>query len=279
MYLEWIEVGDKKKFAKKGRNVKSSYLVVYIGMGKHWRPFIFISVWLLAGISVKGQVTNVSYEQYSQYYLQRDSFQNQIGYLRQEFATNKVIPKEVETEVLAALSFYPELRNTFIEFKFTHIHTTMACRPKTCCLFESRSTRKYIILINKPGKDNGTLSWDEMSFNALVGWVGHELGHIAYYRQKSVPGIIAAGIRYLHPKYKRDMERQTDMTAIQHDMGFALYEGVRYTFCCSRANPDYKASLKKYYLSLDEILQHSSVRLHKVLRKKKKAEASLTPDY
>jgi hypothetical protein len=246
-------------------------------MGIHWRFFIFIAAWLIGAIPASAQVANVSYEQYSQFYLQRDSFQKQIEYLRQEFAGNKIIPKEVETEVLAALSFYPELKNTFIEFKFTHIRTTMACRPKASCVLESKETRRYIVLINKPGRDNATLSWDEMSFNAVVGWVGHELGHIAYYRQKTVPGILVAGLRYLHPKYKRDMERQTDMTAIQHDMGFALYEGVHYTFCCSKANPDYKASLKKYYLSLDEILQHSSVRLHKVLRKKKKAEASLTP--
>lgn len=239
---------------------------------------------LLCALSVSteawAQAVPVSYQDvYAQYYLQKDTFLKQIDFLRTEFGVNKIIPKELETECLAALSFYPELRNTHIEFKFANLHTTMACRPKLTCLIESREDRDYIILINKPGKANSTLSYDELSFNALTGWIGHELGHIAYYREHSVPAIIIAGIRYLHPDFKRSLERQTDMIAIQHDMGFALYEGVHYTFCCSRANAGYKASLKKYYLSLDEIVQHSSVRLHKVLRKKKKAEAALSPDH
>jgi hypothetical protein len=210
---------------------------------------------------------------YEEYYLQKDSFQSRIEELREEFGVNKIIPAEIETECLAALSFYPELKNTFIEFKFGKLRTTMVSRPKINCLIESREDRKYAIVINKPGKDNGTLSWDELSFNALTGWIGHELGHIAYYNERSVPGIIVAGLRYLHPEFKRSMERQTDMIAIRHDMGFALYEGVHYAFCCSKVNSDYKACLKKYYLSLEEIVQHSSVRVRAKLHRKKERRA------
>lgn len=235
----------------------------------------FLRLYILGLLSVFSLADAKAQNPYAEFYLQRDSFENRLDELRTEFGTNKIIPAEIETECLAALSFYPELKDTYIEFKFGKLRTTMVSRPKVNSITKTRETRHYAIVINDDPKDNGTLFWKELSFNALTGWIGHELGHIAYYREKSVPGIIIAGIRYLHPEFKRSMERQTDMIAIRHDMGFALYEGVQYTFCCSKANPDYKAGLKKYYLSLEEIIHHSSQRVRSKLHKKKKQQADL----
>jgi hypothetical protein len=235
--------------------------------------FGFIRALLVFGGIIVLSVTARAEDPYSPYFLKKDSFASQLNELRNEFATNKIIPSEIETECLAALSFYPELKDVAIEFRFGHIKSTMLARPKVNSLVYSRENRRYVVIINNPRKDNPcTLSWDELSFNALTGWIGHELGHIVYYTGKSSPGIVVAGMRYLHPEYKKSMERETDMTTIRHNMGFALYEGLRYTFCCSRASAGYKAGLKKYYLSLDEIVQHSSVRIRINLHKKDRAE-------
>src|SRR5436189_4098769 len=67
---------------------------------------------------------------YHQSYLKRVSFENNLSGLRNEFGNKKIIPAEIEVECLAALSFYPELKNTDIEFRFGNLNFTMISKPK-----------------------------------------------------------------------------------------------------------------------------------------------------
>jgi hypothetical protein len=188
----------------------------------------------------------------TQNYLQRSFFDNQLPYLKEQFGNNKQIPESIEMECLVALSFYPQLKNVPISFEFGKTIATMTAQPKLSSFFKSQEKRDYKITINTTKSAKDILN--NLSFNALVGWIGHELAHITQYMEKSNGGLLLTGMSYLIPGYRKKFERETDLIAIQHYMGFALYEGVKYTMCCSGASSSHKAYLNKYYLSPEEII-------------------------
>ena len=191
---------------------------------------------------------------YQQFYLMRESFEEKLSGLKNEFGNKKIIPTEIELECLAALSFYPELKNTDIEFRFGNLNFTMISKPKLKSILRGRVQRQYVIIIQKPGLSKNNLEWSELSFNAMVGWIGHELGHVLHYSHKSSGGIMFVGIKYAVPGYRRKMERFTDHLAIQHNLGYALYEGVDYTINSSHASEHYKTNQEKFYLHPEEII-------------------------
>jgi hypothetical protein len=191
---------------------------------------------------------------YEKFYLLKKNFENNLSGLRNEFGNKKIIPAELELECLVALSFYPELKNTDIEFRFGKLNFTMISKPKFKSVLKGKTERQYLIMIQRPGPSKNNLEWEELSFNAMVGWIGHELGHILHYSHKSSAGIVFTGIKYAFPGYRRKMERFTDQLAIQHNLGYALYEGVDYTINCSDATEHYKNNQKKFYLHPEEII-------------------------
>lgn len=195
-------------------------------------------------------------------YLSKDSFNTQRESLRAAFGKDKTIPTEIEIECLAALSYYPELKNTKIIFKFGSPLSTMVSRPKLKSLFRSGGEREYQVIIRKPGTSKNGLEWSELSFNAFVGWVAHELGHIVHYSHKTSAGVLCTGIKYAFPGYRRRMERFTDNLVIQHDLGYALLEGTDYSINYSKAKTQYKKYLRKFYLSPTEIKSRVASKNH-----------------
>lgn len=208
---------------------------------------------------------------YERFYLQRENFENNLPGLKNEFSNNKIIPAEIELECLAALSFYPELKNTDIEFRFGKLSFTMISKPKFKSILKDRTQRQYVIIVQEPGLSKNNLEWKELSFNAMVGWIGHELGHVLHYSHKSSGGIMFIGIKYAVPGYRRKMERFTDQLAILHNLGYALYEGVDYTINSSHASEHYKNNQEKFYLHPEEIIEriHSKESWSTVFRKTK----------
>jgi hypothetical protein len=185
-------------------------------------------------------------------YLQRSFFENQLPYLKEQFGNKKQIPESIAMECLVALSFYPELKDVPISFEFGKASATMTAQPRLSFFLKSQENREYKITINTAKSANVRL--EQLSFNAIVGWIGHELAHITQYIEKSNGGLLLTGLSYLIPGYRKKFERETDLIAIQHYMGFALYEGVQYAICCSGASSSYKAYVNKYYLSPAEII-------------------------
>src|SRR4030095_5349323 len=191
---------------------------------------------------------------YQPFYLNRETFKNNLSELKSKYGTQKTIPAEIELECLAALSFYPELKNTEIEFRFGKLNFTMISKPKFKSILKDRVQRQYVIIIQEPGRSKNNLEWKELSFNAMVGWIGHELGHVLHYSHKSSGGIICTGIKYAFPGYRRKMERFTDQLTIQHGLGYALYEGVDYTINVSHDSERYNDNQEKFYLHPEEII-------------------------
>jgi len=189
-------------------------------------------------------------------YLSKDSFSCKLDDLKKEFGVNKTFPKEIELECLTALSCYPELKNTKIIFKFGSPISTMVSRPKPKSIFRSGNQREYQIIVKEPGSSETGLEWNELSFNSLTGWIAHELGHVVHYTHKTSAGVLFLGIKYAFPDYRRRMERFTDNIVIQHDLGYALFEGTDYIINHSNATPHYKKYMEKFYLSPDEIKEN-----------------------
>jgi hypothetical protein len=191
---------------------------------------------------------------YTRFYLKRADFEASLPTLRSEFGNKKIIPAQIELECLTALSFYPELKNTDIEFRFGNLNFTMISKPRFRSILKDRTQRQYVIIIQRPGLSKNNIEWDVLSFNAMVGWIGHELGHVLHYSHKSSTGILFIGMKYAVPGYRRKMERFTDQLAIQHNLGYALYEGVDYTINVSNATEKYKNNQEKFYLHPEEII-------------------------
>ncbi len=167
---------------------------------------------------------------------------------------NKIIPPAIERECLAALRRYPELKNTYIEFIFAPINFTMVARPRLDFLFKSRKKRVYKIRINNNPQATTNLVYDSLTMRMKIGWIGHELGHVLSYTKMNSFQIIGFGVSYLFPKSKRKIERDTDETVIDHQLGNELYDAAYYLWYQSNANAGYINNNKKYYLSPEEIL-------------------------
>lgn len=207
---------------------------------------------VIAIIFILFSIAGHTQEKFSEYLL-KDSFVYKVEDLKKEFGTNKTIPKEIELECLTALSYYPELKNISIVFKFGSPLSTMVSRPKLKSIFRAGNKREYQIIIRKPGTSKNGLEWTELSFNSLIGWIAHELAHIVHYNHKTSVGVLFTGIKYAFPSYRRRMERFTDSLVIQHDLGSALLEGTDYCINYSNVKQHYKKYLEKYYLSPSDI--------------------------
>ena len=106
---------------------------------------------------------------------------------------NKVIPAHFHEEAKMALSFYPELKTVPIEFRLTRKMGTsvMKAQPRFRSLFNKKEKRKYIILISRQfGIKNIELSTVNIPSEVIIGWIGHELGHIMDYIDRSSLNLI-----------------------------------------------------------------------------------------
>jgi len=59
----------------------------------------------------------------------------------------------------------------------------MQAQPKWFFVFRSKKNRNYVININTNEGYTG-ITYKDLSFNSLVGWLGHEMAHIADYNKK-----------------------------------------------------------------------------------------------
>lgn len=169
-----------------------------------------------------------------------------------------IIPRKIEREVLIALSYYPELSNTNIHFKFKDNikKSTMQARPTWDSLFKSKNNRKYVILISEKFKiSNEELLTINVPSDVLIGWIGHELGHIMDYRERSRLGLIFFGIKYLFSSsYIKEAETAADTYAVINGMGEYILKTKNFILKKADIPQSYKERIKKYYLSPEEIM-------------------------
>ena len=135
----------------------------------------------------------------------------------------KNIPVQYDTIIKLALSYYPELKNVHVKFKVKKKLSPLTAQPTFFSFFRKAKNRKYNITIsNKTIGKFSPILLSNLSFNAQVGVIGHELSHISDYN--NTYGIYFLKLVFMHlSKQKIDkFEYATDMLCIEHGLGFQL---------------------------------------------------------
>jgi hypothetical protein len=172
---------------------------------------------------------------------------------------NKRIPKILENQILTALAHYPELKNTNIRFVFTRKlkSSIMAARPVVQTLLGPRHQRTYEILIKPVFKLRHSIQPIHLvSDEVLIGWIGHELGHIMDYEQRTTLRVAKFGLLYwLSKRYIHKAERVADTFAVNRGMGSYILATKDYILSHAELPQKYKDKIARLYLSPDDIME------------------------
>jgi len=147
----------------------------------------------------------------------------QFAILKEVAGKYKKIPPLYEKQILIALSYFPELVNIHIDFRFKHTNTSFSTRPSLVSVFKRSSQRKYIITISDSSKAILVpLQLKNLSFNAQIGVMGHELSHAADFTNKTSFGLLRVAFGNLSNKFLDKLEFKTDSLCIAHGLGYQL---------------------------------------------------------
>ncbi|WP_249033285.1 hypothetical protein [Winogradskyella sediminis] len=179
--------------------------------------------------------------------------------LHQTMSAQHIIPEDIKNNVRKALAYYPQLENTKIEFRFKKNikKSTMQARPTLGSFFKSRKNRNYVILISETFKiaDKSFLT-RHIPDDIFIGWIGHELGHIIDYQNRSKLNLIWFGLKYLlSQSHIVEAERAADSFAVAHGMEDYILKTKDFILNHADITPSYKARIVKYYLSPEEIME------------------------
>lgn len=172
---------------------------------------------------------------------------------------NKTFPKSLEKEVLEALAFYPELNETSIEFKFKDKikKSTMQAQPRFASFFRNKKNRQYVILISREIQIDGeNFTMDDIPSDVKVGWLGHELGHVIDYSERTSVGMLIFGIKYLFSSaHIKEVERAADTYAIAHGMGDYILKTKNFILDNADLSEKYKDRIRSLYISPEEVME------------------------
>jgi len=178
--------------------------------------------------------------------------------LKRIIGTNKGLPPGFEIAGAIAFSAYPELKDVEIDMVFINGGAPMESRPLISTLIGPRKYRRYVILLN-----NQQPSYFEpillrsLPFDAQVGILAHELGHIVYYEQLNTLEFGKWGLNYLRSDdFRARHERSTDLMPVYHGLGSQIYQYAYFVRKDSTCKAFYEADkyfMDKYYMTDEEL--------------------------
>ena len=149
--------------------------------------------------------------------------------LKKEYGNRKSYPPQFEKQILIALSYYPELKNTPIKFQTRPNHSPGFTRVTWGGLFEPSRTRHFLVVFSDSTEEMlMPLIFKKVSFNAQLGLIGHELAHIAYFLSRTTLQIIKHVVSNVSARYIDRFEYNTDAICIAHGLGYQLLEWSSY---------------------------------------------------
>ena len=174
------------------------------------------------------------------------------------YQSNKVIPNNILDEAKIALSYYPELEEVEIEFKYRNNlkNSFMQAQPRFSSLFKRKKYRSYYVFMSSEFLiKNKEFSMADVPSEVLLGWLGHELGHIMDYRNKSAMKLVKFGARYVtSDNFIKQAERTADTYAINQGMGNYIFATKDFILNHSHLSDSYKERKARLYLSPQEIM-------------------------
>ncbi|MEA1786748.1 hypothetical protein U1E44_11640 [Arenibacter sp. GZD96] len=145
------------------------------------------------------------------------------------FGVHKKIPNQIKTQVLTALSYYPELQDTRIIFRLRKKNTPLSSRPQVISAFKGMGNRTYIITIStKTNKKLRPILLANLPYNAQIGVLGHELAHVVTYETMRSSQLVQLPLKMLNKKFTDSFEFRTDLVCIEHGLGHQLYDWSSY---------------------------------------------------
>lgn len=189
---------------------------------------------------------------------QAQDFVGKFDSLNALYGNNKKLPEGFEIQALLALSHYPELKDTHIEFVQKKTLVPLASRPKLFSKVSDKSKDIYLIIIStNTTEDLDKVILKNLPFNAQIGVLGHELGHTVFYLDKGFWDMLKIGLSYITSGYRAKFERDTDKRTVAHGLGPQLYawaEFIRQQDDKSKRGEG-DIFLDKYYLTPNEIAE------------------------
>ena len=96
---------------------------------------------------------------------------------------------------------------------------------------------------------------EELPDDVLLGWLGHELGHIKDYIDRSAVDLMAFGIKYLFSKsFVTQAEITADSNSVSNGLGNAIIATKDFVLNHDRLPESYKDKIRALYMSPGEIL-------------------------
>lgn len=133
------------------------------------------------------------------------------------------MPDQYRKQILTALSYFPELENVHIVFRIAPQYTPFTTRPNLVGIFKRKNHRTYVITISNKTIDTLTpLLMQNLSFDAQVGVIGHELSHVVDFNHMNFFQNLWNGLGHLSEKHLDKMEFNTDRICVMHGLGAYL---------------------------------------------------------
>lgn len=176
----------------------------------------------------------------------------------EKYAFKKTIPEEIRDIALLALSHYPELLEVEIDFQFQNKirGSVMQAQPKIgSLLFDNKDNRSYRIKISRYLELlDERLPIEELPEEVLLGWLGHELGHIKDYVDRSAVNLIAFGVQYfVSDRFVSKAEITADSYSVAAGLGKAIIATKDFVLNHDRLPEGYKDKIRSLYMSPGEI--------------------------
>lgn len=182
-----------------------------------------------------------------------------VDSLWQLVGDNKGVPVGYELAALLAYSAYPQLRDVAIDMKLIPSGAPMEANFDIKTLFGAKKNRKYIIYLNNAkNTDFDEILLHSLPFDAQVGILAHELGHVAYYHELSTLELAKWGLLYLiSDEFRATNERTTDLMPVYHGLGSQIFQYawyVRNDSSCAELYQQFGAEfVDKYYMTDKEL--------------------------
>jgi len=172
---------------------------------------------------------------------------------------NKSLSEKYRDEIIVALSFFPELKDTRIQFKRKRffIRASMTSSPSFFSVFRKKEKRKYVISINnRKGLFKG-VRLDSVSFAGRVGVLGHELCHVVDYESQDFFELIKFGVLYsLSSKEMKRVEHETDLLTLKHGLGCELWHFKKYIFSNIKRSNKYRKKILEFYMTDQDVYNY-----------------------
>ncbi|MGY6559517.1 MAG: hypothetical protein ACXIT9_09570 [Nitritalea sp.] len=172
---------------------------------------------------------------------------------------HKEVPEELREVVVETLRFFPELQEVFIRFEFKESirGAKMQAQPQLGSLFVDRKdNRKYKVKLTRFLPDgDGFMPIEDVPKEVLMGWIGHELGHIMDYLNRSSFGMMRFGLKYMtSQRHMVDAELAADAYAIGCGLGEEILANKHYILSNPYFSEEYKEKIRDLYMSPSQIV-------------------------